>query len=143
MIAILVFLIAVASTHCTSSRSALTSHTCAELSEACNTNTSCCSGMVCANVTTNGTLTSNHCDLELSVRFIKLNIRGAKNLDLNLNTDSEVKLDIDTLSNDGGKGKNCKGKKGKNCKKRRKNRRKKQKKSQENQTSQNSTNPSN
>uniref|UniRef100_A0A1B6LC59 WAP domain-containing protein n=1 Tax=Graphocephala atropunctata TaxID=36148 RepID=A0A1B6LC59_9HEMI len=114
MNAILVFLIAVGSTHCTPNRSALTSNSCAELSEACNKKTLCCSGMVCTNITTSGTVTSDHCELKLAVRYINLKINGAKNVDLNVDTDTfnDVVVGIDTFDNGGRKRSNSKRNRG-------------------------------
>uniref|UniRef100_A0A1B6L616 WAP domain-containing protein n=1 Tax=Graphocephala atropunctata TaxID=36148 RepID=A0A1B6L616_9HEMI len=123
MNAILVFLITIGFTHCTPNRSALTSNSCAELSEACNKKTLCCSGMVCTNITTSGAVTSDHCELKLAVRYINLKIKGAKNVDLDVDTDTsnDVDVDIDTLDNNDGRRSNSNRKRGKNCRRKRKN----------------------
>uniref|UniRef100_A0A1B6L6W1 WAP domain-containing protein n=1 Tax=Graphocephala atropunctata TaxID=36148 RepID=A0A1B6L6W1_9HEMI len=72
---------------------------CAKLKEECSNEATCCLGLVCINLTPNGTLAQHHCDLEdLALRALKIKIRGTKNVDINVNAHHSENVDIDVDS---------------------------------------------
>uniref|UniRef100_A0A1B6MH57 Prokineticin domain-containing protein n=1 Tax=Graphocephala atropunctata TaxID=36148 RepID=A0A1B6MH57_9HEMI len=92
----------------------LTAEKCGNLNDPCSKKQTCCTGYVCINKDANGTTTQYHCELETTLRYTSIKIKGQHvNTDLNVDThyDDQVYVDMDMTSRRREKGK---GKKGRN-----------------------------